>query len=111
MFRRIIAVAVAAVCDFNDDDALNRAHAFFRPWDDGTSSIENAKRRVRVAFEFFQKLGVEYYTFHDRDIAPEGKNLEETNAILDEVRCILRLWCVHVHWSVCTRICVRMQAA
>ena len=40
---------------------------------------------MRVAFEFFAKLGVEYYTFHDRDVAPEGKNLAETNAILDEV--------------------------
>eukprot|EP00750_Incisomonas_marina_P013298 INCI17283.2.p1 GENE.INCI17283.2~~INCI17283.2.p1 ORF type:complete len:454 (-),score=82.56 INCI17283.2:1112-2473(-) len=56
-----------------------------RPWDDGSNTVENAKRRVRVAFEFFAKLGVEYYTFHDRDVAPEGKNLAETNAILDEV--------------------------
>jgi xylose isomerase len=30
-------------------------------------------------------LGVEYYTFHDRDVAPEGKTLEETNKNLDEV--------------------------
>ena len=29
-----------------------------RPWDDGSDSIENAKRRLRAAFEFFQKLGV-----------------------------------------------------
>eukprot|EP01119_Soliformovum_irregulare_P001129 TRINITY_DN10838_c0_g1_i1.p1 TRINITY_DN10838_c0_g1~~TRINITY_DN10838_c0_g1_i1.p1 ORF type:complete len:441 (-),score=130.01 TRINITY_DN10838_c0_g1_i1:31-1167(-) len=56
-----------------------------RPWDDGTDSIENAKRRLDVAFEFFQKLGIEYYSFHDRDVAPEGKTLEETNKILDEI--------------------------
>lgn len=37
-----------------------------RPWDDGTESIDNAKRRLRVAFEFFKRLGVKYYTFHDR---------------------------------------------
>lgn len=37
-----------------------------RPWDDGTDSLENAKRRLRVAFEFFTRLGVKYYTFHDR---------------------------------------------
>lgn len=30
----------------------------------------------------FLKLGVEYYTFHDRDVAPEGKNLNETNEYL-----------------------------
>jgi len=56
-----------------------------RPWDDGTESLENAKRRLKVAFEFLNKLGVEYYTFHDRDIAPEGKNLQETNKNLDEI--------------------------
>jgi len=30
-----------------------------RPWDDGSDSLENAKRRLRAAFEFFQKLGVQ----------------------------------------------------
>jgi len=56
-----------------------------RPWDDGTGSVENAKRKLRVAFEFFTKLGVKYWTFHDRDIAPEGATLEETNKNLDAV--------------------------
>lgn len=37
-----------------------------RPWDDCTNSMENAKRRLRAAFEFFEKLGVKYWTFHDR---------------------------------------------
>ena len=54
-----------------------------RVWDDGSNSIENAKRRIDVAFEFFQKLEVKYYTFHDRDIAPEGSNWEETCNNLD----------------------------
>ncbi|XP_059172271.1 uncharacterized protein LOC131953209 [Physella acuta] len=56
-----------------------------RPWDDGSNSLENAKRRLRASFEFLQKLGVEYWTFHDRDIAPEGKDLAETNKNLDEI--------------------------
>ncbi|XP_033644634.1 xylose isomerase-like isoform X1 [Asterias rubens] len=56
-----------------------------RPWDDGTESMDNAKRRLRVAFEFFSKLGVKYWTFHDRDVAPEGATLEETNRNLDEI--------------------------
>jgi len=56
-----------------------------RPWEDGTDSLENAKIRLRVAFEFLRRLGVEYYTFHDRDIAPEGATLEETNKNLDEI--------------------------
>lgn len=38
----------------------------FRPWDDGTDSVENAKRRLQAAFEFFQKLGIMFWSFHDR---------------------------------------------
>ncbi|HEU5116335.1 MAG TPA: xylose isomerase [Isosphaeraceae bacterium] len=56
-----------------------------RPWDDGSGSVENAVRKVDVAFEFIQKLGAPFYAFHDRDVAPEGKNLRETNANLDKV--------------------------
>jgi len=56
-----------------------------RPWDDGSETVENAKRRLRAAFEFMSKLGVKFWTFHDRDIAPEGRDLRETNSILDEV--------------------------
>jgi len=56
-----------------------------RPFDDGTNSLENAKNKMRAAFEFFQKLGVKYWCFHDRDIAPEGKTIEETNKNLDEI--------------------------
>jgi len=56
-----------------------------RPWDDGSDTMDNAKRRLRAGFEFFQKLGVKYWTFHDRDIAPEGANLAESNKNLDEI--------------------------
>jgi xylose isomerase len=56
-----------------------------RPWEDGSDSVEMALKRVKVAFEFMDKLGVPYYCFHDRDVAPEGKNLRETNANLDKV--------------------------
>src|SRR5438093_3313134 len=53
--------------------------AAVRPWEDGTNSVEMARKRVRVAFEFMEKLGVPFYAFHDRDVAPEGTNLRETN--------------------------------
>ncbi len=56
-----------------------------RPWDDGSNSVDNAKRRMDAAFEFFQKLGNPFWAFHDRDIAPEGASLAETNKILDQV--------------------------
>ena len=61
-----------------------------RPWDDGTDSVENAKNRVRYAFEFTQKLGAPYYAFHDRDVAPEGKTLAESNKNLDAVVAVLK---------------------
>ncbi|KAL1103315.1 hypothetical protein V6Z11_D05G431100 [Gossypium hirsutum] len=44
-----------------------------------------AKRRMRANFEFLNKLGVDRWCFHDRDIAPDGKTLKETNSNLDEV--------------------------
>ena len=46
-----------------------------RPWDDGSETVENAVNRVRVAFEFMEKLGAPFYAFHDRDVAPEGDSL------------------------------------
>ena len=55
------------------------------PWDDGSESIENARNRVRAAFEFFDKVGAGFYCFHDRDVAPEGATLPQSNANLDEV--------------------------
>ncbi len=56
-----------------------------RPWETGGDSLDVALRRVDVAFEFLEKLGVEFYCFHDRDVAPEGANLAESNKNLDAV--------------------------
>lgn len=61
-----------------------------RPWDDGSNSVENAQNRVRVAFELMEKLGVPFYAFHDRDVAPEGATLSETNKNLDAVVSVLK---------------------
>ncbi len=61
-----------------------------RPWDDGTNSVENAQNRARVAFEFIEKLGAPFYCFHDRDVAPEGKSLAESNKNLDAVAEVLK---------------------
>ena len=61
-----------------------------RPWDDGSNSVANAQKRVRVAFEFIDKLGAPYYCWHDRDVAPEGRNLRETNKNFDAVAKVLK---------------------
>jgi xylose isomerase len=66
------------------------AGTMVRPWDDGSSSVENAQRRARVAFEICEKLGAPYYAFHDRDVAPEGATLAESNKNFDAVAKVLK---------------------
>jgi xylose isomerase len=56
----------------------------FRTWD-RLSGMDLAKARLEAAFEFFEKLGVPFFCFHDVDISPEGDTLRETNANLDEI--------------------------
>ncbi|MFP6899798.1 MAG: xylose isomerase, partial [Opitutales bacterium] len=55
------------------------------PWDDGSDSVENAIKRANVFFEFLDKVGIDFYCFHDRDVAPELGTLAESNAALDAV--------------------------
>jgi len=66
------------------------AGTMLRPWDDGTASVANAQNRARVAFEFIEKLGAPYYCWHDRDVAPEGGTLAESNQNLDAVAKVLK---------------------
>jgi xylose isomerase len=61
-----------------------------RPWEGPQDTVENAVNRARVAFEFLEKLGADFYCFHDRDVAPEGANLAETNRNLDAVVKVLK---------------------
>jgi len=55
---------------------------FARPWLQSGDPLTLAERKLEVAFEFFEKLGVPYFTFHDRDLAPEGATLAESQAHL-----------------------------
>jgi xylose isomerase len=57
------------------------------PWDQAEVSdeLERARVRMNANFEFLNKLGVDYWCFHDRDIAPEGESLRETNENLFEI--------------------------
>jgi xylose isomerase len=56
-----------------------------RPWEGACDDVQNACNRVRAGFEFMEKLTTPFFCFHDRDIAPEGKSLAETNKNLDAV--------------------------
>ena len=52
--------------------------SFVREWHAAKDPIARAKETMAAAFEFFQKLGADYYCFHDRDIAPEGEYFSES---------------------------------
>ncbi len=57
---------------------------FDRPWLDARlDPMIAARAKLEAAFEFLAKLGVPFYCFHDRDIAPEGRTFAETQANLD----------------------------
>jgi xylose isomerase len=60
------------------------------PWDDGTDSLQNALNRVHVFFEFLDKIGIDYYCFHDRDVSPERATIRETEADFDQVAALLK---------------------
>ncbi|MBV6859326.1 xylose isomerase [Xanthomonas campestris pv. zingibericola] len=47
------------------------------PWDAGTTALNRAEAKADAAFEFFTKLGVPYYCFHDIDLAPDADDIGE----------------------------------
>ena len=56
---------------------------FDRPWLSGTGDpLAAARAKLDAAFEFLAKLGVPYFCFHDRDVAPEGATFAESTANL-----------------------------
>lgn len=60
-----------------------------RTWEAETP-MATAKNRVEAFFEILTKLGVEYFCFHDIDIAPEGDSLEEFFANIDEITDLIK---------------------
>jgi xylose isomerase len=83
--------------DVFGDETFNRA------WQGNGDKLELATLKAAAAFEFFEKLGVPYYCVHDRDLAPEGSSLAESNDLLDRMVDVLAehqqrtgvklLWC------------------
>jgi len=60
-----------------DGSDMFGAPTFDRDWREAADPMERAKETMHAAFEFFHKLGVDYYCFHDLDIAPQGDDLAE----------------------------------
>ena len=50
---------------------------FGRPWHDTGDAMQRAREKANAAFDFFNRLGTPFYTFHDTDVAPEGSSLSE----------------------------------
>lgn len=62
------------------------AGTFDRPWIQATGNqLQLAEQKAEVAFEFFEKLGVPYFCFHDADAAPEGATLKEFHANVSHI--------------------------
>jgi len=89
-----------------DPFSSDKTHVRFWDKDD---TLETYLERVHVAFEFFTKLGVEYYCFHDVDVAPQGASQEEFFKNLDIVTDLMLqkqketgiklLWCTQNMFS------------
>lgn len=56
--------------------------SFNRPWLKSSDPMERSRMRIDALFEFISKLNLPFFTFHDRDLAPEGENLQKSNANL-----------------------------
>jgi len=64
-------------CGDGADPFGSATHIF--PWNtDAKTPMEAADHKMDAAFEFFTKLGAGYWAFHDRDMAPEGKDPAES---------------------------------
>lgn len=59
--------------------------AWDRPWLQGTDPMVIAEQTQDALFEFVEKLGARHYCFHDRDMAPEGATISETNSNLAQM--------------------------
>ncbi len=55
------------------------------PWNDASDKIQVAKNKIDAGFEIMQKLGIEFYCFHDTDLCEEAATIEEYEANLKEV--------------------------
>ncbi len=60
------------------------------PWNEGSTPLEKAKNKADAGFEIMQKLGIEYYCFHDVDLIDEAATVEEYESNLKEIVAYLK---------------------
>ncbi|MCL2028368.1 MAG: xylose isomerase [Bacteroidales bacterium] len=71
------------LCGDGGDPFGGKTHHF--AWDGVANPVEKAKQRMDAGFEFMQKLGIEYYCFHDIDLVSEGNSIDEYETNLKEI--------------------------
>ena len=54
-------------------------------WNGNADKLQAAKDKMDAGFEFMQKIGIEYYCFHDIDLVDEGASIEEYEANLKAI--------------------------
>ena len=60
------------------------------PWNAASCPMQAAKDKVDAGFEFMQKMGIEYYCFHDVDLVAEADTVEEYEANMKEIVAYLK---------------------
>ena len=77
--------------------------SYDRSWHAAADPIDRAKQTMDAAFEFFTKLGVDYYCFHDRDIAPAGETFAEScrnlQTLVDHAQVLQKQTGVKLLWG------------
>jgi xylose isomerase len=63
---------------WNGFDPFGYDGTYQRPWHGGSNPMAGARDKADAAFSFMSKLGLPYYCFHDRDVAPEGASPKES---------------------------------
>jgi xylose isomerase len=88
---------------WNGFDPFGYDGTFRRPWLAPGDAMAQARGKADVAFDFFARLGVPYFTFHDRDVAPEGRTPRETRtnlaAILEHIQGVMQRTGVKLLWG------------
>ena len=60
------------------------------PWNEGATALERAKNRADAGFEIMEKLGIEFFCFHDVDLVEEGSSVEEYESNLKGIVAYLK---------------------
>ncbi|MCQ2095580.1 MAG: xylose isomerase [Bacteroidaceae bacterium] len=60
------------------------------PWNEGADALEVAKNKADAGFEIMEKLGIDYFCFHDVDLISEGDTVEEYEANMQAIVAYLK---------------------